>query len=75
LSDAILLFRFFESKGQILTAISAMKSRTQAHERAVREFQLSGKGLQVGEALEDFEGVMAGLPTYRGKTPMLNSAE
>lgn len=75
LSDAILLFRFFESKGQILTAVSAMKSRTQAHERAVREFKLSAKGLQVGEALEDFEGVMAGLPTYRGQTPMLNSVE
>ena len=76
LSDAILLFRFFESKGQILTAVSAMKSRTQAHERAVREFKLSSaKGLQVGEALKDFEGVMAGLPTYRGETPMLTSAE
>jgi circadian clock protein KaiC len=75
LSDAILLFRFFESKGQILTAVSAMKSRTQAHERAVREFRLSAKGLQVGEALEGFEGIMAGLSTYRGDTPMLKTAE
>jgi circadian clock protein KaiC len=75
LSDAILLFRFFETKGQILTAVSATKSRTQAHERAVREFKLSAKGLQVGQALQDFEGVMAGVPTYHGQTPMLGSAE
>ena len=75
LSDAILLFRFFETKGQILTAVSATKSRTQAHDRAVREFKLSGKGLQVGQALKDFEGVMAGVPSYHGETPMLDSAE
>lgn len=75
LSDAILLFRFFESRGQILTAVSAMKSRTQAHERAVREFKLSARGLQVGESLKGFEGVMAGLPNYRGETPMLDPAE
>ena len=75
LSDAILLFRFFESRGQILTAISAMKSRTQAHERTIREFKLGPKGLLVGEALEGFEGVMTGLPTYSGMTPMLDAAE
>jgi circadian clock protein KaiC len=75
LSDGILLFRYFEFKGHILKAVSAMKSRTQAHEHAVREFRLSAKGLQVGEALQGFEGVMAGLPNYRGETPMLDSAE
>lgn len=75
LSDAILLFRFFESRGQILTAVSAVKSRTQAHERTIREFRLSSKGLQVGEALEGFEGVMTGLPRYNGVTPMLDAVE
>ncbi len=75
LSDAVLLFRFFESKGEILTAISAVKSRTQAHERTIREFTLSARGLQVGSALKDFEGVMTGLAHYRGSTPMLNATE
>jgi circadian clock protein KaiC len=72
LSDAVLLFRFFESRGEVLTAISAMKSRTQAHERTIREFKLSPKGLQVGESLKGFEGVMTGLPSYRGETPMID---
>ncbi len=73
LSDAILLFRFFESKGEILTAVSAMKSRTQAHERAIREFKLGSRGLHLGDALRDFEGVLSGLPTYRGAVPMLDA--
>jgi circadian clock protein KaiC len=75
LSDAILMFRFFEAKGEILTAVSMLKSRTNAHERTIREFRLDKRGLTVGEALRDFEGVMSGLPSYRGETPMLTRSE
>ncbi len=62
LSDGILLFRFFEAQGMVRTALSVMKSRVNAHERTIRELKLSEGGLEVGQALEDFEGVLAGLP-------------
>ena len=71
LSDAILLFRFFEAKGSVRSAISVVKSRATNHERTIREFRIGPKGLQVGPALADFEGVLSGLPIYRGNTPML----
>ena len=74
LSDSILAFRFFEAAGEVRTAVSAVKSRTSAHERAIREFRLGSDGLQVGEALRDFDGVLGGLPSYRGRTPMLEAA-
>lgn len=72
LSDSIILFRFFEALGTVRTAISAMKSRVSAHERTIRELRLSSNGLQVGEALTDFEGVLTGLPAYRGGMAMLS---
>ncbi len=71
LSDGILLFRYFEAMGEIRTALSAVKSRVSAHERTIREVRLSPQGLQVGEALTDFEGVLTGLPAYRGEVAML----
>ncbi len=71
LSDCILLFRFFEAAGQVRTALSVVKSRVNAHERTIRELKLTANGLQVGEALEDFEGVLTGLPSYRGRVAML----
>jgi len=74
LSDAILIFRFFEAKGEVRTAISAVKSRTTSHERFIREFKLGTSGLELGDALRDFEGVMAGLPSYEGKTSLLTSS-
>jgi circadian clock protein KaiC len=73
LSDAIVLFKFFESRGQLLTALSVVKSRTSAHERTIREFKLGPSGLRVGPALSDFEGVLTGLPTYGGKERLLEA--
>ena len=75
LSDSILLFRFFESKGQMHTAVAALKSRATEHERTIREFRLGSGGVSLGNALLDFEGVMSGLPNYRGSTPMLQPAK
>jgi circadian clock protein KaiC len=75
LSDTILLFKFFESKGELLKAISVVKSRTNPHERWIREFTLSERGLIVGEALSDFEGIMSGLPSYRGESQLLNERD
>lgn len=71
LSDAILLFRFFEAHGNLLKAVSMVKSRTNAHEQTIREFRMSREGLEVGQALTDFEGVLSGITAYRGRIPML----
>jgi circadian clock protein KaiC len=67
LSDSIVLFRYFEARGSVLKAISVAKSRTSAHEGTIREFRLG----RIGEPLADFEGVLTGLPTYRGDTPLM----
>jgi circadian clock protein KaiC len=71
LSDALLLFRYFESAGEVLSALSVLKSRTSDHERTIREFRIGPNGLRVGEPLKDFEGVLSGLPSYRGSQPLL----
>lgn len=75
LSDCILLFRFFEAAGEIRTALSVVKSRVNVHERTIRELQISAEGLRVGEALIDFEGVLTGLPAYRGRVAMLRGPD
>ena len=63
--------RYFEAHGEVRQAISVIKTRTSRHERTIREFQITEAGLHVGEALTDFQGVLAGVPTYRGLIPLL----
>ncbi|HSU22139.1 circadian clock protein KaiC [Comamonadaceae bacterium OTU4NAUVB1] len=74
LSDAIVLFRFFEARGRLLKAISVVKSRVSKHETTIREFRLGERGVEVGPALTDFEGVIAGVPSYRGGIALLDDA-
>ncbi|MDI6623199.1 MAG: gas vesicle protein GvpD [Brevundimonas sp.] len=71
LSDTIVLFRYFEARGSVYKALSVAKSRTNPHESSIREFLLGPTGVKIGEPLEDFEGVLSGLPNYRGKTPLM----
>lgn len=75
LSDSMLQFRFFEARGQLLKAVSVVKSRTSDHATTIHQFRLGLGGLEIGAALTDFEGVMAGVPRYRGRTQLLGDAQ
>jgi circadian clock protein KaiC len=67
MADNVLLFRYFETAGEIRQAISMVKKRTGKHERTIREFTLTERGIQIGNPLTDFHGVLSGTPSYRGK--------
>ncbi len=69
LADTVLLMRYFELKGRIHQAISVFKKRTGPHERTLREIQITETGVQVGEVLTGFRGLMTGVPEYGGSFP------
>jgi circadian clock protein KaiC len=65
LADSVVLTRYFESKGRMRKAIAAVKKRSGRHEDTIREFVLSANGIEVGPALEEFHGVLTGVPSYQ----------
>jgi circadian clock protein KaiC len=64
LADCVILLRYFEAKGRIHKAISIVKKRSGAHETAIRSLMMGTEGIQVGDPLENYRGVMTGIPTY-----------
>jgi len=66
LADTVILLRRFEALGTIRIAISVIKRRYGDHEKAIRELQITSKGIVVGEPLKDFQGVLTGEPEYVG---------
>jgi len=62
LADTVLALRFFEAKGAIHKAISVVKKRTGNHEKTIRELTISADGVKVGPPLENFRGVLTGVP-------------
>lgn len=68
LADTILLFRYFERRGQIRQALSVVKKRSGAHERTIRELFMEPGVIRVGDPLSEFEGVLTGVPKLIGKS-------
>ena len=64
LADAVILMRYYETRGEVRQAISVIKKRGGTHERTVRDFRLSSKGIIVGPPLRDFRGVLTGVPIF-----------
>ncbi|HVE70162.1 MAG TPA: ATPase domain-containing protein [Thermoanaerobaculia bacterium] len=64
LADCVVLLRYFEARGKIRKALSVVKKRGGVHDTSIRDFSMSTAGLAVGAALEDFRGVLTGVPTF-----------
>jgi len=74
LADTVILLRYFEALGQVRRAVSIIKKRTGFHEDTIREYRITGRGLSLGEPLQEFQGVLRGVPTFVGKQdPLLPS--
>lgn len=64
LADNVVLLRYFESRGSVRQAVSVVKKRSGPHERTIRELKFSAKGINVGEPLTQFQGILTGAPQY-----------
>jgi circadian clock protein KaiC len=66
IADSVLLFHIFEHEGALRKAISVYKRRGGPHEQTIRELQFGPDGIRVGEPLKAFQGIITGVPTFRG---------
>jgi circadian clock protein KaiC len=73
LADNVVLLRYFEAEGAVRRAVSVVKKRTGKHEPTIRELSITSAGLQLGDPLSAFQGVLTGVPTYIGKKGSLSS--
>jgi circadian clock protein KaiC len=71
ISDTVILFRYFEAAGAVRQAVSVLKKRTGMHERTIRELAMTSSGVQVGEPLHAFHGILTGVPTFQGRADPL----
>jgi len=62
LADAVVILRYFEADGMVRQAISVLKKRGGEHERSIRDFSLGNTGVNVGQPLRQFRGILTGVP-------------
>jgi circadian clock protein KaiC len=66
LADTVIMLRYFEAAGHVRRAISVIKKRAGAHEDTIREFFVRESGMAFGKPLEEFQGVLRGVPSFVG---------
>jgi circadian clock protein KaiC len=75
LADTVVLLRYFEFGGAVRQAVSVVKKRSGEHEHTIRECRVEQGGFHVGEPLNNFRGVLSGVPEYTGEDkPLMNRA-
>jgi circadian clock protein KaiC len=69
LADAVVLLRYYETRGEVRQAISVVKKRGSKHERTIREFRLDQGRVSVGATLRNFRGILTGVPVHESAPP------
>jgi circadian clock protein KaiC len=69
LADTVIMLRYFEVRGEVRRAVSVVKKRTGPHENTLREFSIDGSGLKIGQPLDQFQGILRGVPQILGIGP------
>src|SRR5690606_15763299 len=65
LSENILLQRYVELNGELRKVMMVVKMRGSDHSKALRCYDISSEGVVMGDYLEEYRGVITGVPSLR----------
>ena len=69
LTDDILSQRYVEIEGELKKALVVVKMRGSSHNREFRTYEITATGVQLGESLRDYDGIITGMPTRQLRVP------
>lgn len=61
-ADNIIMLRYIELNGELHKTIGVLKKRAGSFEKALREFDITADGLQVGRPMHGMRGLLSGVP-------------
>lgn len=67
ITDEIIIQRYIEMKGELRRIMAVIKVRGSAHSPEIRTYELTDRGLVMGDALTEYDGIMTGVPRLRPK--------
>jgi circadian clock protein KaiC len=69
LTDAIIMQRYIELKGQLQRIMAVVKVRGSAHSKDLRAFEITEEGIIMGDTLGAYEGLLTGSPELVPSAP------
>ncbi|MEO8910289.1 MAG: ATPase domain-containing protein [Gemmatimonadaceae bacterium] len=71
ITDEIIIQRYIELEGELRRVMAVVKMRGSDHSHEIRTYELTPKGVRVGPALTEYDGILTGVPTLRHKSAAL----
>jgi len=69
LTDAVIVLKYYEFDGSLHKAIGTLKKRLSDHEKSLREFTITAKGIRVGPPIPMLRGILRGEAEANGLHP------
>jgi circadian clock protein KaiC len=60
LADTIILMRYVEVEGGVEKAISILKQRSSDHEKEIKRYKITSRGIEIKEGFKNHENILAG---------------
>jgi circadian clock protein KaiC len=73
--DSVILMRYVEVESALERVLSVLKSRGTAHDKGLRLFKITGKGIEVGQRPLGLSGVMSGTAVGKQKLAIEQMAQ
>ncbi|MBC7807383.1 MAG: AAA family ATPase, partial [Akkermansiaceae bacterium] len=65
LTDVIILQRYVELEGRLERITAVVKTRHGNHSKELRRYEVTKKGIVIGDTLHDYSGILTGFPKSR----------
>jgi circadian clock protein KaiC len=65
ITDEIIIQRYIELEGELRRVMAVIKMRGSDHSHELRTYEINPKGVTVGDALTEYDGIMTGVPALR----------
>jgi circadian clock protein KaiC len=73
LADNLIIQRYIEMEGELRRMLAVVKMRGSAHDTHLRLYEITDQGIRIGASLEEYHGILTGIPgrvTKKGKRKM-----
>ena len=67
ITDEIIVQRYVEIEGELGRVMAVIKMRGSEHSHEFRRYEVTPKGVVVGDSLKEYDGIITGVPTLRAK--------
>ena len=67
ITDEIIVQRYIELEGELRRVMAVIKMRGSDHSHEFRLYEVTAKGVVIGDPLTDYDGIITGVPTLRAK--------